>query len=320
MSLYYSSATLTNCTFLNNKGLSEGAGGLWCRNSSPILLNCVFNSNSTPDVGGGMQCFESSATLINCTFVNNSAFEGGGLAVLPDSSLTLINCTFFGDSAYSRGGAIFLGFQFTPSDVEIENTIIAFSTGEAVFINTSCDTSSLFSSRIFCSNFYGNTGGDWTGCIEGGDTINGNMSQNPLFCDTTSGDLSLAVHSPCLPAYNTCGVLIGAFEQGCETPVGINNENMMNPNFVLLQNYPNPFNPRTTILYSIPENSHVRLAIYDVHGRLIKILKEGKQSEGEHRASWDGRDGRGDIVGSGVYFVRLEAGDQLMGRKIVLLK
>jgi hypothetical protein len=77
--------------------------------------------------------------------------------------------------------------------------------------------------------------------------------------------------------------------------------------FVLDQNYPNPFNPHTTISYSLPENSHVSLKIFSVTGQLVRTLQEGNRSAGRHVASWDGLNDKGNSVGSGVYFYRLQA-------------
>jgi hypothetical protein len=77
--------------------------------------------------------------------------------------------------------------------------------------------------------------------------------------------------------------------------------------FVLEQNYPNPFNPQTTISYSLPANSQVSLKIFSVTGQLVCTLYEGESSAGTHVVLWDGLNDRGNSVGSGVYFCRLQA-------------
>lgn len=77
--------------------------------------------------------------------------------------------------------------------------------------------------------------------------------------------------------------------------------------FVLEQNYPNPFNPETMIRYSLPSAGEISLLIYDVRGRLIKMLAAGSKAAGEHVVHWNGRDNDGQPVASGVYFYRLEA-------------
>jgi len=92
--------------------------------------------------------------------------------------------------------------------------------------------------------------------------------------------------------------------------------------FSLAQNTPNPFNPATTISYSVPDGSAVQvsLKVYDIRGRLVRILAEGEHGPGNHSVFWDGRDVIGSHVASGVYLYRLQAGDFVQTRKMVLLK
>gem|GEM_PF-1621179 len=87
-----------------------------------------------------------------------------------------------------------------------------------------------------------------------------------------------------------------------------------------LLSYPNPFNPQTTLTFVVPTAAAVRLAIYDVRGRLVRTLVNKKDNPGEHTVTWDGRDEGGVQVGSGVYLARLQAGKDMQTRKIVLLK
>ncbi|MFH1313529.1 MAG: T9SS type A sorting domain-containing protein [Candidatus Eisenbacteria bacterium] len=88
----------------------------------------------------------------------------------------------------------------------------------------------------------------------------------------------------------------------------------------LSQNYPNPFNTMTTIAYSISSPGEVNLRVYDVSGRLVKVLVNDLKGVGEYRFSWDGRDRTGMKVPSGVYFLRLEAGGQVDKRTVILLE
>ena len=85
-------------------------------------------------------------------------------------------------------------------------------------------------------------------------------------------------------------------------------------------NFPNPFNPRTTIRWTQGTSGHVRLTILDAAGRAVTTLVNEERAAGVHRLVWDGRDARGREVGSGVYFVRLEALEELRSRKITLVK
>ena len=97
----------------------------------------------------------------------------------------------------------------------------------------------------------------------------------------------------------------------------------MPQNFELFQNYPNPFNSSTEIKYSLPNvkaSYQVQLKIYDVLGRLVKVVVDQEQSAGSHTINWDGTDLRRNHVASGVYFYSLEAGDLKLIRKMLVLQ
>jgi len=85
--------------------------------------------------------------------------------------------------------------------------------------------------------------------------------------------------------------------------------------FALHQNYPNPFNPSTVIRFDLPRDVEVRLCVYDVLGRLVGVLVDGRVRAGRHSVEF-----RGDGLSSGVYFYRLEAGDFVSVKKMVLVK
>jgi hypothetical protein len=87
-----------------------------------------------------------------------------------------------------------------------------------------------------------------------------------------------------------------------------------------LMNYPNPFNPSTTIRYTLPEASNVRLTIYNVLGQEIRTLVNAAQTRGVHSVQWDGRDASGRQAATGVYIYRLEAGQFVATRNMVFTK
>jgi flagellar hook assembly protein FlgD len=90
--------------------------------------------------------------------------------------------------------------------------------------------------------------------------------------------------------------------------------------FNLVQNYPNPFNPVTTVEFSLPNDDQVNLAIYDLLGKRIRTLIDGKYSAGEHKVVWDATDESGKSVSSGTYFYVLTTKNARMTRKMTLLK
>ncbi len=237
-----SSLALMNCTFVGNDVLSDG-GGLSCRVSSPTLISCTLEGNSAVNTGGGMDCSGPTAhpTLTDCTFSGNDAgFYGGGMLCTDASSPTLTDCTFSGNDAGSYGGGMFCmdassptltdctfssnqasdggGMGCSDSSATLTHCIIAFSQqGEAVYCY---DAES--DPILMCCDVYGNAGGDWVGCIADQYGINGNISEDPLFCGDLNPDEPYTLHadSPCAPENNPeCG-LIGAWGAGCGlTPV-----------------------------------------------------------------------------------------------------
>ena len=91
--------------------------------------------------------------------------------------------------------------------------------------------------------------------------------------------------------------------------------------FALGANYPNPFNPATTIPVSVAAGAgDVDLTIYNVLGQPVRYVWAGPLAAGEHRLTWDGRDGQGQPVAAGVYVVRLHQGNQTRIRKMVKIE
>jgi hypothetical protein len=88
----------------------------------------------------------------------------------------------------------------------------------------------------------------------------------------------------------------------------------------LRQNVPNPFNPATTIEYDLPADCDLQLVIFDISGRAVRTLRSGREAAGYRSAQWDGRNDAGERVGSGVYFYRLRAGNDVLTKKMTLLK
>ena len=90
--------------------------------------------------------------------------------------------------------------------------------------------------------------------------------------------------------------------------------------FRLDQNYPNPFNPTTEIVFSIPKDLKVNLEVFNIMGQSINTLIDEELNAGEHTIEWDSRNTSGQVVSSGIYFYKLQAGDQTDSKKMMLLK
>ncbi len=104
--------------------------------------------------------------------------------------------------------------------------------------------------------------------------------------------------------------------KGSFIPTGINNNNTGVPSgFSLSQNYPNPFNPVTNINFSIPANSYVKLAVYDMLGREVTLLANGDFNAGSYSIDFDASD-----LTSGIYFYTISAGSFNETKKMMLIK
>jgi len=161
--------------------------------------------------GGGMLIDQASPTIKNCVFTQNEAVLGGAVFA-NHAAPRLINCTFVGNSAY-YGSAV---LAFNNSTVIMENCIMAFNQ-----LSGPVSCFELSAVTVTCSNSFGNSGNNWSGCLAGQEGINGNISSDPLLCDPNAGAFGLFIDSPCAPANNACAVLIGAVDVRCTCDCGV---------------------------------------------------------------------------------------------------
>jgi hypothetical protein len=90
--------------------------------------------------------------------------------------------------------------------------------------------------------------------------------------------------------------------------------------FCLYQNHPNPFNPITMITFDIAAAGKVTLAIYDVTGRMIRVLVDGHRNPGRYSVPWNGRNSDNSMAASGMYFYKLTGPGYTETRKMILLR
>ena len=90
--------------------------------------------------------------------------------------------------------------------------------------------------------------------------------------------------------------------------------------FTLHQNYPNPFNPITTVRYELPEDSFTNITIYDMLGNVVNNLVNTNQSPGYKSIQWNATNNQGEPVSAGVYLYKIQAGDFVDTKKMILLK
>jgi hypothetical protein len=100
-----------------------------------------------------------------------------------------------------------------------------------------------------------------------------------------------------------------------ETSISVPDPVVLPSSFALDQNYPNPFNPNTTFQFALPRKEHVSVSVFDLLGREVATVFSGELNAGVHRRQWDG-----SALPSGVYFYRLQAGDFMDTKKLIVLR
>ena len=127
----------------------------------------------------------------------------------------------------------------------------------------------------------------------------------------SAGDQDLGLITP---------VISEGFGEFSGFTLDLTNDSSIPRNFFLYPNYPNPFNPFTTIQYDLESQTMVKLKIYDLKGRLIKSLVNKSQPAGRYKSYWDATDMFGSSVSAGVYLYHIEAGENTISKKMILLK
>lgn len=141
-------------------------------------------------------------------------------------------------------------------------------------------------------------------------TIRGTFNANG---DVASGTWSAVIYgTTCSGNWGPAGPGVSAVDMGGGIP----------EEFALGQNYPNPFNPTTSIKYQIPNTSHVTLKVFNTLGQEVATLVDAIEEPGFKSVQFDARlpGGQGSRLSSGVYMYRLQAGDCVATRKLLILK
>ena len=103
-------------------------------------------------------------------------------------------------------------------------------------------------------------------------------------------------------------------------PTDVDEGDPLPQGYRLAQNYPNPFNPTTSIKFTVPTPSNVRIVVYDLLGREVRTLVDGHQDVGRGLTVWDGRDNAGTVVTSGLYLCRMMTDGFAQSIRVVFLK
>lgn len=192
------------------------------------------------------------------------------------------------------------------------SSIIAFTGGDDA-IECSVGPS------LVCVDIYGTEGGDWTGGVGDLYGVDGNISEDPLFCARDSEVYTLQSDSPCAQGAHPECDLIGAWPVGCD-PADLPDPLATNR---ITRIFPNPSLGSVVMDFDFPAKGQVSAQIVDTAGRLVRNLFEGTHPNiyaGEFALAWDGRDNLGRRVASGVYIARVTGPSGVSIGRIVLAR
>ncbi|MBU1701668.1 MAG: right-handed parallel beta-helix repeat-containing protein [Candidatus Eisenbacteria bacterium] len=232
-----SSLHITDCTFEQNTAVNGGA--IWCNDSSPVISDCTFEQNTASGLGGGLYFQQDSAPVFaDCLFYENTAGSGGGIFFNTTLEAEIVDCTFSKNNSVNWGGGIATGnvapvvtnctfyrnsgtegsgiMVLSSGHLRLNNSIIGYGTGAGKAVE--CRGSAI--ATLTCCDVYGNSGGDYAGCIGNQNGLDGNISASPVFCDMANNDLTLRIDSKCAPYSlpNSQCALIGAWPVRCNIP------------------------------------------------------------------------------------------------------
>lgn len=272
------------------------AGGISIHGASPTISHCNIVNNKSTYEGGGIFCRYGSPLFEHCLFAQNNA-PGGGALTLIHNIPELVNCTIVDNFASNHTGGVYC-YATRPI---IKNCIIW---GNQAPNNPNFEDSHGAVTTISYSD------------VEGGFKGSGNINKDPQFCDNI--EYALNSGSPCANV-RPGNFNMGARGIGCGQ-VNVSSNIEASQSFVLKTNYPNPFNQSTIVDFYLPEQSAVKLIIYDILGRNIRNLLNEKQEVGWHSVQWNGKDKNDCAVPSGIYLYMLHTEKFKMTKKMTLLR
>ena len=292
----------------------QGAGMRFRDDADAKINYCRIQWNTSTGEGGGIYCNNADPDISYTALVGNVANEGGDAVYLKincEAALTNTTLVGHGSPESDMNSAVFC---VTNSAVQLKNSILWGNLGPNVEFSPTSNPNAV--TVNYCDVENGEDG-IWTNDNGTMNWLDGNIDQDPLFCDSWNWNFSLSEDSPCAET-GLDGDNIGAYDVGCGPAMSIV-ENILEE-FSLKQNYPNPFNPATTIEYEIGKNSFVSLSVFDISGKKVKSLVNSFQTQGNYLTQWHGKNDFGTKVPAGLYLLRLETIDFTETKKLIFLK
>jgi hypothetical protein len=266
----------------------------------------LASSSGLASYGGGVYCLDSKPTFEKVNIVYNSADNGGGIVC-------------------------------SSSEIVLKNSIVAYNSGNYGIYNDSYNPENPI---LIYSDFYNNENGNFYGLNDSigvnvmtnanGDSCDAfyNIQLDPLFVDPANNDYHLSwanypipdsTKSPCIDAGDPSsppdpdGTIadMGAyyFDQGVSIDIPGNNPED------IISNFPNPAKNSTMLKYSLKQNSHVEISIFNLKGQLVSTLVNEDKPKGEHSVIYNT-----EKLNSGVYFYKLQTEDISEIKKLVVIQ
>jgi len=328
---------ITNCLFRHNladkfTGNNPAGGAIVLGKSSIHISHCIFHDNAGSWGGALAICDNSNPVIDNCLFYNNEAtyIGGGGGAVLvwTDCDPHFMNCTFADNHAADAGGAVELEFGGTSTFTN------------CIFWGNKADVTanqiSVWDPNIsFLNVYYCDVEDGLNGITSGfqGDYLY-NIEEDPEFMGPEEDfPYALSGGSPCInygtldPLYIPAGWVCPEFclcgnsrvygykiDLGCYESLITGYNEFENHGAFSVNIFPNPINSQPTIEIYLKNSGLVNISILDIHGRVVTELQKGEMQSGKNQLTWNAEN-----ISAGIYFCRLQTGNDLMTRKVIKL-
>ena len=311
----------------------EWGGGISFSNSNAMVSNNKICHNFSGFIGAGVLIsYNSHINLINNVIAHNRSWDSGaGLYITVACSVYFNNCSIYSNLMSGGPSEGKVNITSGRSHLVISNCLsydghisIAFGISDTIINSILWGDSQVI--EVYQETLtvrYSDIQGGWPGI--------GNIDADPLFVYADTGNFHLSWanwpfndsgKSPCIDAGDPASPLdpdgtradMGAFYFD-QRGGGIDDVSAIPQTYRLMQNYPNPFNSSTIIRYHLLVASSVTIDIYDILGRKVKTLLDVKEQAGSHQVILDA-----DGFSSGLYFYRLQAGDESHSRHMTVIK
>ena len=306
---------------INFNGKSIVVGSLYLMIEDQGIVNSTIIDGNNDTTVVTLNSGETFTTeLVGFTVMNGDAFMGGGIFIGSGASPVIRNNVITENHAGSCGG---LGAGMAIADSS--NPLIISNVFESNVADGICDCICYFGGGIWIDstsnpviggsqglgNIFDDNYADYGEELfrEGsGKVINAQFNRFNV-CPPTSFHM---VYPEDAFDLANCSVISLSVEDSAE--------DVLPDHFDLYQNYPNPFNPITTLRYVVAERAEVTLTIHDILGRQVRTLVQSVEEPGFKSVMWDGTNDLGKQVSAGVYLYRIQAGEFVQTRKMILLR